>query len=78
MMQNKPENIGTLNIGTLATNALARTGVGELRRLRVDASENQLKLSGAVRSYYHKQLAQETLRTALTGMSVQNDVAVYG
>lgn len=66
------------NLGTLASNALAQTGVGELRRLRVDAVDDLLKLSGAVRSYYHKQLAQETLRAALAGMSVQNDVAVCG
>ena len=65
-------------IGTLASNALAQTGVGELRSLRVDAVDNKLKLSGAVRSYYHKQLAQEALRSVLQGVPVQNDVAVCG
>lgn len=64
--------------GSAAAIALAKTGIGELRRLRVDAAGNRVTLSGAVGSYYHKQLAQETLRTAVAGISVQNNVAVSG
>ena len=65
-------------LGNLAVEALAQTGIGELRRLRVDAAGNTLTLTGAVRSYYHKQLAQETVRTATSGSTVENKVAVCG
>ena len=66
------------HLGNLAIEALAQTGVGELRHLRVDAAGNTLTLTGAVRSYYHKQLAQETVRTATSGSTVENKVAVCG
>ena len=55
---------------------LANSSIRELRQLRVDGSSNQLQLSGQVRSFYHKQLAQETVRTVAGGMQVINRVAV--
>ena len=55
---------------------LANSSVRELRQLRVDGSSNRLQLSGQVRSFYHKQLAQETVRTVAAGMQVINHVNV--
>jgi osmotically-inducible protein OsmY len=55
---------------------LANSSVRELRQLRVDGSSNKLELSGQVRSFYHKQLAQEAVRTVAAGMQVVNQVNV--
>ena len=55
---------------------LAKSSIRELRHLRVDGTANQLQLSGEVRSFYHKQLAQETVRTVAAGMQVVNRVHV--
>ncbi len=55
---------------------LANSSVRELRQLRVDGSSNKLELSGQVRSFYHKQLAQEAVRAVAAGMQVVNQVNV--
>ena len=55
---------------------LANSSVRELRQLRVDGVANKLQLSGKVRSFYHKQLAQETVRSVAAGMQVVNHVDV--
>ena len=59
-----------------ASKVLANSPVIELRFLRVDHSENELQLSGRVRSFYHKQLAQEAVRPVAGGMQVVNRVDV--
>ena len=61
---------------TAASNLLSNSTVRELRHLRVDGKADQLKLSGRVRSYYHKQLAQETIRCVACGMQMVNHVHV--
>jgi len=61
-----------------ACDVLANSSVGELRQLRVDRMADQLQLSGRVRSYYHKQLAQETVRSVAGGMRMVNHVRVSG
>ena len=43
--------------------ALAASGVSSLRDLTVELVDEKLCLSGVVGSFYHKQLAQETVRT---------------
>lgn len=55
---------------------LAKSSIRELRHLRVDGSANQLQLIGEVRSFYHKQLAQETVRNVAAGMQVVNRIQV--
>ncbi len=55
---------------------LANSSIRELRQLRVDGISNKLQLSGQVRSFYHKQLAQEAVRTVAAGMQVINQVNV--
>jgi osmotically-inducible protein OsmY len=64
------------NATQAAINILAKSSVRELRQLRVDGSANTLQLSGSVRSFYHKQLAQETVRSVAAGMQLVNRVDV--
>jgi hypothetical protein len=59
-----------------AINVLAKSSVRELRQLHVDRNANKLQLSGIVRSFYHKQLAQETVRSVAAGMQLVNRVSV--
>ncbi|MEM9645728.1 MAG: BON domain-containing protein [Planctomycetota bacterium] len=56
--------------------ALAQSSVSELRFLRVDENDDALHLTGRVQSFYHKQLAQETLRGVAKGRRVVNSVDV--
>jgi len=69
------ENVET-QIKLAALAALAESSVSELRFLRVDESDNALHLTGQVRSFYHKQLAQETLRPIAEGRLLVNSVDV--
>ncbi len=64
------------DITQAASDVLANSSVRELRQLRVDRTAGQLQLSGRVRSYYHKQLAQETVRSVAGGMRMVNRVHV--
>lgn len=59
-----------------ASSVLSRSPVRDLRRIRVDGKADHLKLSGKVRSYYHKQLAQETVRGVARGMRLVNQIQV--
>ena len=59
-----------------ATLVLAASSVGDLRQIRVDGHDNSIELSGTVRSFYHKQLAQEAVRTVAAGKQVVNRVSV--
>ncbi len=43
--------------------ALRNSPVSELRKLSVEQCENGLVIRGIVSSYYHKQLAQEVVRS---------------
>lgn len=71
MMDTTQEDVEQAAMAVLANNS-----VRELRQLRVDGSSNKLQLSGQVRSFYHKQLAQEAVRTVAAGMQVINHVNV--
>lgn len=64
------------DITQAASDVLANSSVRELRHLRVDRTADHLQLSGRVRSYYHKQLAQETVRSVAGGMRMVNRVDV--
>ncbi|QDT36397.1 BON domain-containing protein [Stratiformator vulcanicus] len=46
------------------------------RRLRVDQTDDRLVLSGNVDSFYHKQVAQESIRAASGGLRIVNDLTV--
>ncbi|MCL6501035.1 MAG: BON domain-containing protein [Pirellulales bacterium] len=47
-----------------------------LRRLQPKAERGKLVLRGVVRSYFHKQMAQETLRHLPEGWRIDNQVLV--
>ena len=64
------------DIAQAATAELANSSVSELRALCVKGTATELQLSGTVRSFYHKQLAQETIRSVAGGMQVVNRVDV--
>ncbi|MCA9137799.1 MAG: BON domain-containing protein [Planctomycetales bacterium] len=63
-------------IVTAASALLANSSVPELRTLRVDEDSNELQLRGNVRSFYHKQLAQEAVLPVAGRMRVVNHVDV--
>lgn len=64
------------DIAAAATEVLANSPVSQLRRLRVDETADKLQLSGQVRSFYHKQLAQEMVRPLVGGMRLINRIDV--
>lgn len=64
------------DVAEAASAVLAQSSVAELRQLRVDQGEDHLQLSGHVGSFYHKQLAQESIRHLAAGMRVINRVSV--
>lgn len=61
-----------------AQTALANSPFYELREIRVELCDQSLVISGAVTSFYHKQLAQEVVRSVCEGIEVTNSVRVEG
>lgn len=55
---------------------LASSPIADLRRLKVVQQGDQVLLQGHVRSFYAKQMAQETIRRAIHGMQLVNAVSV--
>jgi len=56
--------------------ALRNSPFYELRKLQVEQADDALAISGCVSSFYHKQLAQEVVRSVSTGMTVVNAICV--
>jgi hypothetical protein len=56
--------------------ALANSPFYELHELRVEAHEEALMISGSVTSFYHKQLAQEVVRSVCKEIAVINSIDV--
>ncbi len=61
---------------TQAESALTKSPVFALRGLHVVQSDGQLLISGRVRTFYHKQLAQEAVRHVANGFRLVNSVEV--
>lgn len=61
---------------TVAKNRLSESPITELRELVIEEDGECLLISGCVRSFYHKQLAQETVRQFADGRTVLNQVHV--
>lgn len=66
----------TPELYSLAQQALATNGVYALRDLTVEPYDNGLLISGAVSSFYLKQLAQEVVRAVAGTVDVVNSVRV--
>jgi len=56
--------------------ALSASPVSALREVDVDMAGDRLIISGRVNCFYHKQLAQEVVRSAVEGVRVINVIAV--
>jgi hypothetical protein len=59
-----------------AKSALAQSRIYDLRRLVVIQDDGAIVLRGRVSSFYHKQLAQEIVRSAAEGVEVVNALRV--
>lgn len=59
-----------------ASEALATSGISEIRTLSVHREHDSLQVSGHVKSFYHKQLALETIRSVSRGMQILNRIDV--
>ncbi len=66
----------TTGIQPRAQSALASSPIYELRDLRVEDRNGSLLISGVVSSFYHKQLAQEVVRTVCREVEVINSIHV--
>jgi hypothetical protein len=55
---------------------LAASPIADLRHIKVVQQGDQVLLQGRVRSFYAKQMAQETVRRAINGMHLVNAVSV--
>ena len=56
--------------------ALANSPFFELHELQVEQRDGTLFISGNVSSFYHKQLAQEVVRSVCKGIEVTNSIEV--
>ena len=59
-----------------AQTALASSPIYELRDLKVKRHDGALLICGAVSSFYHKQLAQEVIRSVSEDVKVINSIRV--
>ncbi|HWB13019.1 MAG TPA: BON domain-containing protein [Pirellulales bacterium] len=69
-----PQYPGPLSV--VAQHALASSGVYPLRELTVEPHNDGLLISGAVSSFYLKQLAQEVVMAATGSVDLVNSVRV--
>lgn len=65
-----------ISSGSKATQALQRSGIPALRRLKVEETDGEVVISGSVTCYYLKQLAQETVMPVLNRRVLANRVRV--
>lgn len=64
------------DIAVRAKSALTASSIYVLREIQVERHDDSLLLLGRVDTFYHKQLAQEIVRTVADGLSVINAVSV--
>jgi hypothetical protein len=63
-------------LATRAKSVLLSSKIYTLRKLHVEEADGAIILRGRVESFYHKQLAQELIRTAIEGVEVINALHV--
>jgi hypothetical protein len=64
------------NFARQAKAVLGRSRIFDLRCLEVEQEADCVVLRGSVDSFYHKQLAQELVKTAIDGLEVINEIDV--
>lgn len=67
---------GFHDVLTQARKLLSESPFDSIRRLAVERDGDEILLRGQVPTFYQKQLAQETIRTATRGMLLVNHVKV--
>jgi hypothetical protein len=65
-----------LDLASRAKAVLGTSRIFDLRSLDVDQDGECVVLRGSVSSFYHKQLAQELLKTRIAGIEVINEIDV--
>jgi len=65
-----------VQIPTSPIDLLTASPIPELRKLEVTETEGEVVITGRVSSFYIKQLAQESIRSAVAGRRLQNRVIV--
>ncbi len=55
---------------------LAASPLLEVRQIQVEQDGDRLFLHGRVRTFYAKQMAQETIRQSVRGLQLINDISV--
>lgn len=55
---------------------LSESPLSEVRRIRVEHDGDRVFLQGRVKTFYAKQMAQETIRSAAGGLHIVNSVRV--
>jgi hypothetical protein len=68
--------VSAKDVRSRAQEALSLSPVFALRELHVEQQGDSLVIQGLVSSFYHKQLAQEVIRTAAEGLEVVNSIQV--
>jgi hypothetical protein len=63
-------------IQSRAKAALDNSPFHELRLLRVEPRDDAISITGCVSSFYHKQLAQEAVRSVCMGVPLVNAIHV--
>lgn len=69
-------DVAASDTAALAKAVLLRSRIYTLRRLVVEQAGDAVVLRGRVESFYHKQLAQELVKTAVEGAEVVNALQV--
>jgi hypothetical protein len=70
------ERIHPQSVERAARQRLAKTGYPTLRTVELSFRDGRMTLRGEVPSYYHKQLAQESIRNAPHITHIINDIEV--
>jgi hypothetical protein len=65
-----------IDVAALARTVLGRSKIFDIRSLHVEQADDSIVLRGSVDSFYHKQLAQEMIKTSLEGIEVINEIRV--
>jgi osmotically-inducible protein OsmY len=75
IQQNRPTDI-RLQLHAEVHNALAGNPYFAGRKVRIELRENEVVLSGILGSYFHKQMAQESVRSIRGVRRVHNQIEV--
>jgi hypothetical protein len=70
------DRIHPQSVERVARQRLAKTGYHTLRSVECSFRDGRMILRGEVPSYYHKQLAQESIRNAPHVTQIVNDIEV--